>query len=38
MKELTSRQIEHLISIVEKSHFSTGESSRQLHLRDISPW
>ncbi len=36
MKELTSRQIEHFISLVDEARFSTGESNRQLHLHDIS--
>lgn len=36
MKELTSQQVEHLISLVDRSRFSTGESNRNLHLHDIS--
>jgi D-lactate dehydrogenase (cytochrome) len=36
MKEFAQNQIESLISFVEPDRFSTGQSNRELHIRDIS--
>jgi D-lactate dehydrogenase (cytochrome) len=38
MKEFTPRQQETLASFVEPDRFSTGESNRALHVKDISPY
>jgi D-lactate dehydrogenase (cytochrome) len=37
MEHFSPQQIEHLKSLVQADRFSTGQSHRQLHLRDISP-
>jgi D-lactate dehydrogenase (cytochrome) len=37
MKEFTQEQIDALKSFVNKDCFSTGDSNRELHRRDISP-
>lgn len=36
MNELTPRQIEDLSSMLPSDRFSTGQSNRELHIRDIS--
>ncbi len=38
IREFTPEQIEALISIVGPERFSTGESNRNLHVKDISPF
>jgi D-lactate dehydrogenase (cytochrome) len=36
MKELTARQVAELTEMIGRERFSTGQSNRELHLRDIS--